>query len=46
MKSPDSVRNMLAKLCRLEFINDTGRRNLEIRWVVMEDVQNARRNRR
>src|SRR5258708_17799273 len=31
MKSPDSVRNMLAKLVRMGFLRDTGRRNLEVR---------------
>jgi hypothetical protein len=43
MKSPDSVRNMLAKLAKTGFLKDTGRRNLEVRWVVREDLRNPKR---
>jgi hypothetical protein len=45
MKSPNSVRNMLAKLTKMRLIQNTGRRNLEIRWVVCPDLQNPKRDR-
>jgi Helix-turn-helix domain len=46
MKSPDSVRNMLAKLAKAGFLKDTGRSNLEVRWVVREDLRNPKRTAR
>jgi hypothetical protein len=46
MKSPDTVRNMLARLTKMGFIANTGRRHLEIRWVVCQDMQNPKRKSR
>lgn len=40
----NSVRNMLTKLTSQGFIKNTGRRHLEIRWVVCQEMQNAKRN--
>jgi hypothetical protein len=45
MKSSNSVRNMLAKLTKMRLIQNTGRRNLEIRWVVCPELQNPKRDR-
>ena len=46
MKSPDTVRNMLARLTKMGFIANTGRRHLEIRWVVCQELQNPKRKSR
>jgi hypothetical protein len=45
MKSSNSVRNILAKLTKMRLIQNTGRRNLEIRWVVCPELQNPKRDR-